>query len=610
MVLGGRVFVFYVISVSAAAGLVGSFFERLLAALGFIPGFTAGLYITLGVAALYGSSQFLFLAVMRMYQPTRTGAAFVTEGLSNLCALVLAPYVLAVPIPWPSSTLERAEPILFAGVFVAFHLFFKMATFYASLRGPYDPARPILRWLGAFAVAVVAGGLGLLGWRYQVERARESVTGPPTWVGIGTQYARGQLAPEGATLSGVIDTNGPPQLGLRIAPAPEEPEVHRSPERAYVTFVLEGDETKVYETSTSVRPDAWTELLVPADEFPRSPRRYEVRWTRKSEPNWQRILGLRPIVYDPASARGDAPAAPYEIYVSGPYAYSEAPDASRYNLLLVLVDGLGANHVSLFGYEREATPAIDRLGYRADVFPNTYVPGKDAAVALDALLTGRDPAALGASRPQGPGLPQQLREAGYSTVAFLEADAGQEFHAKPWAEGFELIDEGYAEPQSSEGLVGSAATVAKVRSWVSDHRETPFFCVVRLRELSQLPSEGEYKPVFHGQGDTLRDVDRFDNALVALDRQLGALFKYVRDHETRSNTCIVLTAPYGHEFSLGSSGKFLGLRSERVPLIIEIPGGGQRRHPTRVELQDLGVTLAGLAGVRLPQPVEGENVLR
>jgi membrane-anchored protein YejM (alkaline phosphatase superfamily) len=136
----------------------------------------------------------------------------------------------------------------------------------------------------------------------------------------------------------------------------------------------------------------------------------------------------------------------------------------------------------------------------------------------------------------------------------------------------------------------------------------PFLCVVRVRTLAQFPPAVEEALTFETAGQTL-DVDKFDNALVAVDRQLGALFKFIRDYETRSNTCIVVTAPYGHEFSPGASRKYMGVPSERVPLIIEIPDRRQRKIPKEAHLHDLGATLAYLGGVRLPSTVDGVNLV-
>lgn len=604
--------VFYVVSLSVAAALTGSFAERVLAALGFIPGFGAGLYVTLGVAGLYAAVQLAFLFAMRAYQPTRTGAALTTEGFSHLASIFLLPYLVNVPIPWPSALLERAEPILFAALFAGVHAFLKLATFYASLRGAYDPSRPIWRWGGASLAAAFLGVLGLAGWFTEVERARETVTGPPQWVAAGAQYAKARVAAEGATLSGRLEVGDAPQLAVRFSNAggaAGRPET--AVERAYVTVTLHGTETKLYQSSTRLYPDRWAEILVPEEFFPARADRYEVRWTREAEPNWQRILGLRPIVYT-APGPGEEAGAPASVYLSGAYTYfqPQAANRPRYNVLLVAIDGLAANHLSLLGYEREVTPAIDRVGYRGVIFPNTYVPSKDTGSALRALLTGQDVAALGASGTAGGALPALLRDAGYAVVAFVENGGDSPFHQRAWAEGFELVDETYTDPGSTEGTSGSAATVGRVRAWVSEHRQTPFFCLVRLGELAALPSGDVHERVFEAGDGSLRDVDRFDNALLAIDRQLGALFKYIRDHETRSNTCVIVTAPFGQEFSLGSSRKHLGLRSERVPLVIHVPGRGQGKRPDRVEMHDVGATVAGLTGVRFAQPVEGTSVLR
>jgi membrane-anchored protein YejM (alkaline phosphatase superfamily) len=147
----------------------------------------------------------------------------------------------------------------------------------------------------------------------------------------------------------------------------------------------------------------------------------------------------------------------------------------------------------------------------------------------------------------------------------------------------------------------SGETLSRVRQWISDHRQVPFFCLVRICAVAALPPEGApIEEVFGASGSAARDVDRFDSALLRLDRQLGALFKYIRDYETRSNTAIVVTSTYGLEFSPSATRRIAEERSEMVPLIIETPERRQLKYPNEAKLHDLAPTLARLAGVRLP----------
>ena len=47
---------------------------------------------------------------------------------------------------------------------------------------------------------------------------------------------------------------------------------------------------------------------------------------------------------------------------------SSGGDARRPNLLLISIDSLRADHLSCYGYERETSPAIDRLASEGVLF--------------------------------------------------------------------------------------------------------------------------------------------------------------------------------------------------------------------------------------------------
>jgi arylsulfatase A-like enzyme len=94
------------------------------------------------------------------------------------------------------------------------------------------------------------------------------------------------------------------------------------------------------------------------------------------------------------------------------------------NVLVVLIDTLRADHLGLYGYERNTSPNIDALGRKSLVFDRaiTQVPWTKPAVA--SLLTGQYAHRHGvisswdALKPGLPTLGTELQRAGYQAAAF------------------------------------------------------------------------------------------------------------------------------------------------------------------------------------------------
>lgn len=600
----------YALAVIISAGLIGLYVRQILALLGFVPGLAAGAFVVLAVGSVFAALELFFMAVLRLYRPTRDRATLVTESISCLAALIFIPYLLHVRIPWPSSRLESVESLIYFFAFAGLHLLVKLATFYASLEG--TPSRRISAagWGAAAAACVALAYVGALSWMGEAERARSVATSEARSYRVGDEFARARPVMEGALLRGRLSDEEGQVLSLRLANLPDAQEA-RKYDRAYLNVHLIGDETKVYQSSARLRETGWVELRVPSSYFPSRAREYEVRWTRKGEANWLGMLGIRPIVYNVPERPGASPLPPAKLLISGPSLYRERAAAKLPNFLVILVDGLGASHVSMLGYERQVTPSLDRLGYGGLVFPNAYArEGPQAAIA--SLLNAARQGAR-AEDPSGTASIAALLQAGnYATAAFSEAKSEADANRIQalFGSGFDLVDVGRGlSADSSQAAAGSRATLERARAWIASHSDVTFFCVLRLRELEDPQPSERYDTVYPEEGGRMRDVDLFDNALLHLDRQIGALLKYIRDHDTRSTTCIVVTSLFGHDFSLDQAGNRLTLPSEHVPIFLHVPGGRSGRQPRQAGLADVAATIAALADTRLEAPAEGRNLL-
>ncbi len=128
-----------------------------------------------------------------------------------------------------------------------------------------------------------------------------------------------------------------------------------------------------------------------------------------------------------------------------------------------------------------------------------------------------------------------------------------------------------------------------------------------LRGYTDIPEKGplsvdKQRELIHG----------YYAAVSYVDAQIGRLLEKLDEHRLRENTVVVLWSDHG--FHLGEHGLWgKGTNFEldtRVPLILSVPG--QRAIGTTralVELVDLYPTLADLAGLDLPDGLEGTSLV-
>lgn len=97
----------------------------------------------------------------------------------------------------------------------------------------------------------------------------------------------------------------------------------------------------------------------------------------------------------------------------------------KHNVVIYLVDTLRADHLGVYGYERETSPRLDAFAKDAVVFERAYAPSSWTKPSTASLLTGLHPRRHGgitrdnklADRIEL--LSEHLDALGYHTVAFM-----------------------------------------------------------------------------------------------------------------------------------------------------------------------------------------------
>ena len=117
---------------------------------------------------------------------------------------------------------------------------------------------------------------------------------------------------------------------------------------------------------------------------------------------------------------------------------------SNYNLVLISVDALRADHLSCYGYPRKTSPTIDALAGEGALFTNTMAQRGLTFPSLASIMTSLYPVKHGVRdngmRLNGPkiSLAQILKKKGYACAAF----SGNPSVSKAKWEGFDCIKGG------------------------------------------------------------------------------------------------------------------------------------------------------------------------
>ena len=295
----------------------------------------------------------------------------------------------------------------------------------------------------------------------------------------------------------------------------------------------------------------------------------------------------------------------------------EAP-AGAPNVLLLILDTVRAQDLSLYGYERQTSPEIDRLASTGVTFDYAIAPAPWTLPSHASMFTGLPPdrlstdfhAALDAAAPT---IAEVLAARGYATGGFVAnltytsrtsgLDRGfMVYRDHPFSIELFLSSSSWMRKtafaiRSHFGVHGpevgkSAAQVnGEFLSWLpSDGR--PFFAFLNFfdahtpfkleRPFDRMfrdppPQYWRFKPWVrsYSEADIEEFRDSYNSAIAYLDAQVGVLLRELERRGVLRNTLVILAADHGEH--LGDHGGITGHANSlylpvlHVPLVISFP---------------------------------------
>ncbi len=348
------------------------------------------------------------------------------------------------------------------------------------------------------------------------------------------------------------------------------------------------------------------------------------------------------------------------------------PRVDAPNVLLVVLDTVRADRLSLYGYPRETSPNLARLARHGVTFERARSTAPWTLPSHASMMTGRWPHQLSA-RLHGPldatypTLAESLSAHGYITAGFIanssycSAETGL---ARGFAhyEDHDLSPGGFLRTTALGRRVVWQALVYASQWFGGDLRPEPMKTAERVSTdlLAWLDRQEEPRPFFAflnfidahtpylppasfgrhfglkpESADDLATIDRwftldktkvaprdiqlagdaYDDCIAYLDEQLGRMFDELDRRGLTSNTLIIVTADHGEhlgEHDLFGHASSLYDPEIHVPLIVVSPDNPQagRTIAEPVSLRDLPSTIADLVGLGGSATFPGRSLAR
>jgi arylsulfatase A-like enzyme len=315
--------------------------------------------------------------------------------------------------------------------------------------------------------------------------------------------------------------------------------------------------------------------------------------------------------------------------------------------IVIVVDTLRADHLSLYGYPRPTSPEIERWAQRGVVFDHAFSTSPWTLPAFGTLLTGELPSVHRAGMWVGPRSRAPLVDT-LPTLAELAGAAGIEtaaFVSNPYlrgagsgiGRGFALWESVPDGSDSNHGIYRRADVgVSRALDWIGQqsgryfvllHLFDPHFPLRPPVELLERFTDRNSSTVTQlepqdrpGPGATPEElaafkdvvIDLYDAEIAFVDREVARLLDALDASGKLADTLVVLTADHGEEIyerDRYDHGHTLFNELLRVPLVVWHPQAKPGRRPELVSWLDLMPSLLEALGVETPPGLAGLSLL-
>lgn len=323
----------------------------------------------------------------------------------------------------------------------------------------------------------------------------------------------------------------------------------------------------------------------------------------------------------------------------------------EFNVILIDITALRADHISFFGYKRPITPHIDQFARESVVFTQAISQAHWTLPSVTSVLTSLyvpshsvDSRTMQVPR-EIPGVPAVLKDNGYRTLAFVGGlDLVAKYNLSQYFEFYNDNPDAIPMGSLKEGF-------SQAIEWIRSNSGEKFFMFLQGYDVhppfkfthgyKQFTGK-EYMGAFRGmelnyqvlknikdfrlkingkdteltQDDIDYVIAAYDASIKHVDKLFGDFIRSLRDSGKMDNTIVILFGDHGEE--LHDHGTFDRFGSKnyfdevlRVPLIIHHPLLKHKIINSQVELIDIMPTVLGFLELvpKASYLIEGRNLI-
>lgn len=286
------------------------------------------------------------------------------------------------------------------------------------------------------------------------------------------------------------------------------------------------------------------------------------------------------------------------------------------NVLLITLDTTRANRLGCYGYDKAATPTLDRIASSGVLFEQAFSQVPLTLPSHTSIMTGKYPREhgirdnnQGGLNPNLDTLAKAFHRHAYRTGAFVAAFVLDSHYGLD--SGFDVYDDDMVTSkmgvQPAQWQNPGNVVTDRALAWLDTVKDQPFFAWVHYYDAHEPYAP---PPPFDSRFD-----DPYDGEIAFVDTQVKRLTDWLASSGLDKRTLIVVVADHGEGFKSehGEKGHsvFVYDTNIHVPMIFndsKLEGSG-KRVPAIVELVDVYPTVMDLFGFQRKNKVLSRSLV-
>lgn len=295
--------------------------------------------------------------------------------------------------------------------------------------------------------------------------------------------------------------------------------------------------------------------------------------------------------------------------------YKKNIDFQKKNVIIIVVDALRSDHLSLYGYKRHTSPFLDSLYASGDLkkIKTSFSVASGSFPGVNSILRSKIWANMGFNNFS---VQQLLKDQGYD-INFLVSGDHTHFYGLKSFYGNDSDFNYYIDGSNTKKyIVADDRIIFEGLKNIKKYNKNPSFFYFHLNSAHSAGTKIDrykmYRPANVYTINIENYTNRYDNGILQADDYVKKIFSDLRLKGYLQNSIVVITADHGE--ALGERGEFGHIKNVYtdqilIPILIYDTDKLQYKNLIYATSVDIAPTIIDRLGLPIPESWEGKSLL-